>query len=327
MGGSRSATFHGVIGGVIAATVIVVFFLIVDVARGDALDTPAFLANVLLGRGEGDAGLGLVAGYTILHYAVFAGLGAGAAALLARLRAPATFLLGLVVGFLLFDIVFYASLAVTGVDVVLAIGWPTFLAGNLLGGVTLMLYLASVGVARGRSWSDVLGQYRIVREGLIAGVLGALAVAAWFFVIDLFLGRVLYTPAAIGSALFHGAASPEAVRVTAGTVLGYTAVHFTGFLTMGLVFAALATQAEERPPLLMGLVLLFVTFETLLLGLVAILASWLLDVLPWWSIGLSNIVAAGIMVLYLWRAHADSPTRGAYQHDVPVDARTGRERI
>jgi hypothetical protein len=303
MTGNRSVVKHGVVGGVLAATAIVIFFLVVDVVQGQLFQTPRFLASVLLGRELGTVGAGIVALYTVLHYAVFAGVGVGTVWVLRALHAPASVLLGLVVGFLLFDVVFYAGVALTGVNVVESIGWPSFLASNLLGGVTLMAYVGRAGAARSRSWAEALSEHRVIREGLIAGVIGAVAVAAWFFVVDLGMGRLLYTPGALGSALFMGVDAPSAVEVTASTVLGYTGVHFAGFITMGLVFAALVTRAEESPPLLMGLALLFVTFETLLLGLVAILAAWLLDVVPWWSIALSNLVAASAMVTYLWRAH------------------------
>ncbi len=106
-----------------------------------------------------------------------------------------------------------------------------------------------------------------------------------------------------GSAAFGGVTSAADVQVTALTVLGYTAIHFAGFIIVGLVFAALVLRAEESPPLLMGLALLFVTFETLLLGLVAIVAAWLLDALAWWSIGVGNLLAAAVMAVYLWRSH------------------------
>lgn len=324
MSRKRSAPIHGVIGGVLAATAIVLFFLIVDAARGATLQTPEFLASVLLGRDEAEVGFGVIALYTLLHYAVFAALGGATAWLLDRVRAPATLLLGLVFGFLLFDVVFYASVAFTGVDVVRTIGWPSFLVGNLIGGLVLMVYLSRAGVARGRSWREVLSEHRVLREGVIAGLLGALAVAAWFFTVDLALGRLLYTPAALGSALFQGTASPGGVEVTAATVLGYTLVHIVGFTAMGLVFAALVTRAEESPPLLMGLALLFVTFETLLLGLVAILAAWLLDVVPWWSIALSNLVAAGVMAAYLWRAHPRLRGEVSRADDESLEARAGR---
>ena len=42
---------------------------------------------------------------------------------------------------------------------------------------------------------------------------------------------------------------------------------------------------------LLGLVLLFVTFEVLFFGLIAIMASWLLDSLKWWTILVANLIA------------------------------------
>ncbi len=151
--------------------------------------------------------------------------------------------------------------------------------------------------------NERVASHGVVREGLMAGLIGGLAVAVWFFILDLMAGQLLYTPATLGSALFHGASTPEGIDVSALTVLGYTVVHFGAFAVAGIAFAALVTRAEKSPPLLLGLVLLFVTFETLLLGIVAILAAWLLEVLAWWSIGVGNLIAAGAMAAYLWRAH------------------------
>lgn len=322
MNGSSDVLKRGILGGVLAATAIVLFFLFVDVMQGETLRTPTFLASVLLGQEQTAIGIGFVAVYTVIHYAVFAALGVGVAWAVDRAHAPPSILLGLVLGVLLFDLVFYAGVILTGTNVVSVIGWPSFLAGNLLGGVTLMAYLAQAGPEASRSWAETLAEHQVLREGVIAGVIGALAVAAWLFVVDLGTGRLLYTPAALGSALFMGVNAPEAVQVTASNVLGYTGVHFVGFIAMGMVFAALITRAEQSPPLLMGLALLFVTFETLLLGLVAILAVWLLDVLPWWSIALSNLVAAAAMVFYLWRAHPALADLDWADPDTPAAHRT-----
>lgn len=171
----------------------------------------------------------------------------------------------------------------------------------------------------------------VMREGLIAGLIGALAVAAWFFILDLFAGQLLHTPAVLGSALFHGASTREAVEISALTVGGYTVVHFAAFAVLGIIVAALVTRAEESPPLILGLVLLFVTFETLLLGIVAILAAWLLDVLAWWSIGVGNLIAAAAMAVYLWRVHPRLRQEVARADDESLEADpdrnvTGRSR-
>lgn len=301
---SKGSVFRrGAIAGILAATAVAVFFLLVDVLTGTIMDTPAFLSSVLLGADAADPGFGPIALYTVLHYAVFIAVGVTVAWALHHSRVPAALLIGLVVGFLLFDLIFYASISFTGVDVVRALGWPAFLAGNLLAGLVLVGYLGRTAPERPRGWRDVLRDHPTLREGLVAGVVGAVAVAAWFLVIDLVFAQLFFTPAALGSAIFLGVDDPALVQVSAATIIGYTIVHFAAFVLTGLVFAALVAQADENPPVVLALALLFVTFETLVIGLVAIVASWLLEVIPWWSIAVGNLIAAAAMGAYLWKKH------------------------
>src|SRR5690606_35511690 len=173
---------------------------------------------------------GLVALYTLLHYAAFTLLGIVMAELLPRIRIAPNVLLGAVLGFLLFDIAFYAGVIATGVDVVDVLGWPQVLAGNVIAGIVLMGGLRLIHAAPGATWAETLAGHRIIREGLIAGLIGASAVALWFFVIDAAAGQLLFTPAALGSALFYGAIQVAEVRMYAITILGYTFLHAAAFL-------------------------------------------------------------------------------------------------
>ena len=50
---------------------------------------------------------------------------------------------------------------------------------------------------------------RILREGFIAGCIGAASVAVWFLIVDTINGQPLFTPAMLGSAVFWGAPSPD----------------------------------------------------------------------------------------------------------------------
>ena len=140
-------------------------------------------------------------------------------------------------------------------------------------------------------------------EGLVAGLIGAAAVAGWYLVLDLFYGRLLFTPAALGSAFFLGADDPASVQVGVGTVLGYTVLHLALFAVAGIIFAALVRQADAHPGWIVGLVVLFVTFETMAIGLIFLLAAWLVEVLQWWTITVANLIAAGAMGAYLWKRH------------------------
>jgi hypothetical protein len=104
--------------------------------------------------------------------------------------------------------------------------------------------------------------------------------------------------------VFYGATSPGMVVVDALTVIGYTGLHLAAFGVVGVVAAAIVAYAEDRHPyVLLGAVLLFVAFETFFLGIVTILAQWLLELIPWWSILVANLLAAVGMGGYLWHHH------------------------
>ena len=54
-----------------------------------------------------------------------------------------------------------------------------------------------------------------LREGIIAGLIGAAIVAAWFLVYDAARGQPLRTPALLGAAALQGLRDPSAVTDTA----------------------------------------------------------------------------------------------------------------
>lgn len=291
---------RGAIAGVLGALALVLWFFIIDMVVGQPMRTPKLVAGSLFG--SSDPGLSLIAFYTVMHFVAFTVVGITVAWLLDATHTRPHFLLGVVLGFLLFDLVFYMGVVVTGVNVVSAIGWPEVLIGNVIAGLGVLGYL-HLTAGEVVSWRQLLSERAVLREGLVGGLIGAAAVALWFFALDLIEGRMLYTPAALGSALFANASSPAEVQTTAGMVIGYTVLHVASFVIIGVVAAALVSEAEKDPPVLLGLALLFVTFEVLMLGLVAIVASWLLQTIDWWAIVLANVIAAIAMGAYLWKMH------------------------
>lgn len=300
-----SATRRGVVAGIIAAAAVAIFFLIVDLLAGEALRTPRLMGGLLTGTAPSDVGAGAIGVFALAHFVLFVVAGTALAWLFDRFRVRPLLLLGVVLGVIFFDLVFYAGLLLRGVDVLEALGWPAFLAGNIIGGLALMGWLARTAPERAPGWRELFARHQLIREGLVAGLIGGMAVALWFLVLDLLFREVFFTPAALGSAAFEGARGVAEVRITAANVLGYTLIHFAAFFAVGLIAAAIAKQAEQNGAVILGAVLLFVTFETLFLGLTAIAATWLLDALNPWTILLANLIAAAAMGAYLWRRHAD----------------------
>jgi len=144
---------------------------------------------------------------------------------------------------------------------------------------------------------------RILREGFVAGLIGAAAVALWFLALDIVAGRPFLTPAMLGSAVFWGLRDPTVVETTFAAVVGYTMIHVVAFCLVGVVAAALASLVDKVPATLFVVVVFFAIFEFGFYIVVAVVAQPLLGWLAWWSVAVGNLIAAVGMGTYLWRAH------------------------
>src|SRR5207245_9729725 len=120
--------------------------------------------------------------------------------------------------------------------------------------------------------------------GLVTGLLGAAAVALWFFALALVAGHPFRTPGALGSTLVLGATGPAQIQVSLGTVAGYTVVHLAAFAVAGVVFVAVAEQVERAPALLLVITLALIILEAVVVTTMALGAEWVLGTVGWWSI-------------------------------------------
>lgn len=312
----RGMKTRGAIAGFLAAFVMAFWFLVVDAAAGTPFRTPAFLASALLGMEEMVLEPRGIIMFTLIHFGLFILVGMGVSWLMSKVDTGPNVLLGLVLGFLLFDLVFYMSVSVTGVDVIQELGWPEVLVGNLFAGVTLFGFLHLAGATPPISWWVYLSEHRIIREGIYSGLIGAAVVAFWFLLFDLVQGRPFFTPGALGSALFLGVSDGADVVVNAGTVIGYTMVHLAAFVVTGFLAAAVMTHGEKMPSLVFGGGLLFVAFEAFFMGFIALVAEFLLGALAWWTIAIGNLLATAAMGWWLWTKH---PKLRAMLAENPLD--------
>ena len=146
------------------------------------------------------------------------------------------------------------------------------------------------------------------REGTIAGIIGASAVALWFLMVDSIAGRPLFTPAVLGASLFDLLGGGFGGRGLFTHVAAYTVIHFAAFILIGIGAAMLMNVLDRRPSLLVGLIGLFLVFELCVIGAVAVLSqSPLFGTIAWYQLGAANLLAAYSMGRYLWRAHHPAP--------------------
>jgi hypothetical protein len=147
----------------------------------------------------------------------------------------------------------------------------------------------------------------VIREGLIAGVIGATSIAIWFLIVDTIAQRPLFTPALLGSGLQHVFDRGTSTEPSfAESVILYTFVHYAVFGIAGIIVSVVVAVAESTPSILGGFFILFIAFELGIHGLVALLQeSTILGALGWYQIMIGNLLAALFMGGYLWRRHPE----------------------
>src|SRR5438094_155837 len=147
----------------------------------------------------------------------------------------------------------------------------------------------------------------ILREGVVAGLIGAAVVALWFLVFDIARGRPFLTPGLLGAAVFRGVTNPAGVEPTFGNVRGYTIVYVLALAAFGVVAASLMAVSEREPALFLAFVILFASFEVFVFGVVGALGKSMLGALVWWAILIGNLLASIAMLWYFFRAHRALP--------------------
>ena len=127
--------------------------------------------------------------------------------------------------------------------------------------------------------------------------------ALWFLVIDIATASPFFTPAALGSVVFLGAASPADVQVSLGVIAGYTLLHLTAFGAVGVGLTWLTERLERAPGFWLLALLSLIVIEALVLGTLGVLSHWVLGRIGWLAIGVGNVSAVVVMCTWLWRTH------------------------
>ena len=142
-----------------------------------------------------------------------------------------------------------------------------------------------------------------IREGLVAGLLGALLVAIWYTVVDLGRGEMFYTANVLGQVFAQADTMPSVRTVDSPAVIQYSLLHFGSFIAFGIAMAALTHLATRNPSLRMGVWLGLVIGFMYWLGMSYTLYRATDQRFPWWTTLIGSVLGVGAVGLYLWRRH------------------------
>lgn len=144
---------------------------------------------------------------------------------------------------------------------------------------------------------------RIIIDGAVAGIIGAIVVAIWFFLFDLIRGHPLETPALLAATILHGSHSYEVRHGLKLLALEYSVLHFGAFIAFGIAGGLLLEACETDAPLLFSLGIFFIAFEVFFVAVVLFLGPNLMADLTWWGIIVGNLLATAAMLSYFFSRH------------------------
>ncbi len=145
--------------------------------------------------------------------------------------------------------------------------------------------------------------HSIPGEGTDVGIIGGLAVAIWFLVLDSIAGHPLQTPSLLGQVVLFRDPSPDTSQIVLGAFLMYTAVHFLVFALLGMGLVALVHWGIENSVVRYAILPVFLVFEVLFYGVVEVLSERTNELFPFWAVVGANTLAAVSMGIYLWIRH------------------------
>ena len=149
-------------------------------------------------------------------------------------------------------------------------------------------------------------RHNSVREGILAGIIGATAIVVWFAVIDIVSGQPFHTPNILGAGLISVLGKPPMMPDTVGFhVFIYTVFHYVAFSIVGILIAKIVHQSARTPAILAGFLIAFVAFELGAIGLTTLFTESRLGGMAWYQIFLANLLAAALMFWFMWRRHPD----------------------
>jgi hypothetical protein len=142
-----------------------------------------------------------------------------------------------------------------------------------------------------------------IREGLLAGLIGALVAGAWYFAVDIGRGQMFHTPNLMGQAFLRAEARPGIETVSSEAVILYSLLHLGYFFLFGIGLAALVHLAARNLAFRMAIWLYVVIGSVFFFGL-SYMLTWLTGLpFPWWVPLIGALLAAGSMSLYLVSRH------------------------
>jgi hypothetical protein len=137
---------------------------------------------------------------------------------------------------------------------------------------------------------------RMVFDGAVAGIIGALVIALWYLIFDAASGQPLGSPQALAATLVGSTGG-------AGLMFARLGFHLCVFALIGVAAAVILETAETDETLFPTMMLLTPVFEIFCIMLLMLIGPSAGVSLPWWKFLIGALMATSAMLAFFLERH------------------------
>lgn len=145
--------------------------------------------------------------------------------------------------------------------------------------------------------------HSVLGEGTDVGLIGGVAIAAYFLILDLIAGYPFRTPSVLGQVVLFGNPDPVLTVRDPAAIAAYTVFHFVLFILLGMALVKIVHLATTSSVIRFALLPLFLAFEVFFYGVIVMLSERTSELFPLWTVIVANTLAAVAMGITLWVRH------------------------
>ncbi|HZO82214.1 MAG TPA: hypothetical protein VFB33_11025 [Candidatus Binataceae bacterium] len=149
----------------------------------------------------------------------------------------------------------------------------------------------------------MISRVRMLIDGAVAGVIGAVVMALWYLIFDAARGAPLNSAEALAGTLFAGF-GPGVQHAQVGTeILGHVVFYLCVFALIGIAAAVLLEAAEADTALFATMLVFVIAFEIFSIMIMMLLGPSSAVSQPWWKFIIGDLMATAAMLAFFLERH------------------------
>lgn len=148
-----------------------------------------------------------------------------------------------------------------------------------------------------------MARLRMLVDGAVAGIIGAIVIALWYLIFDAARGLPLNSAQALAGVLFGGFGAGVQHAQPGALIFGHVVFYLCIFALIGVVAAVLLEAGEVDTELFLTMLVFTAAFEIFSIMIMMLLGPSGAVSLPWWKFIIGDLMATAAMLAFFLERH------------------------